>query len=147
VDINQSVHGLPVTTLPLQPTGRVLSAPIDWIKYLISHLVLPLAMDKHNRVAYDSPTAGGSMNAKGGDGHDEPPRKIFIPNTLARWPWPRRLNQYYPEVKAESIAWVASLKAFSPKAQYAFDRCDFGNTWRMIVLSTCSHLCQSFLLV
>ncbi|KAN0078464.1 Isoprenoid synthase domain containing protein [Tylopilus felleus] len=53
------------------------------------------------------------------------PTKVFIPNTLARWPWPRRINPHYAEVKKESAAWTASFGAFSPKAQHAFNRCDF----------------------
>ncbi|KAG2036834.1 terpenoid synthase [Suillus americanus] len=53
--------------------------------------------------------------------------KIFIPNTVSTWPWPRRLNEYYPEVKVESAAWFASFKAFSSAgALDAFERihCD-----------------------
>ncbi|THH10180.1 hypothetical protein EW146_g8449 [Bondarzewia mesenterica] len=51
--------------------------------------------------------------------------KIYIPDTLANWKWPRHLNTHYAEVKKESAAWLASFGAFSPRAQYAFDRCDF----------------------
>ncbi|KAF8452301.1 hypothetical protein L210DRAFT_3384514, partial [Boletus edulis BED1] len=51
--------------------------------------------------------------------------KVFIPNTLARWPWPRRINPHYDAVKKESAAWTTSFGAFSPKAQHAFNRCDF----------------------
>lgn len=60
--------------------------------------------------------------------------KVFIPNMLARWPWPRRINPYYAEVKKESAAWTASFGAFSPKAQHAFDRCDFSKPSRPHVL-------------
>ncbi|KAI9453186.1 terpenoid synthase [Russula earlei] len=48
-----------------------------------------------------------------------------IPDNLTNWKWPRHLNPYYPEVKAASAAWARSFGAFSPKAQYAYDRCDF----------------------
>ncbi|THH19394.1 hypothetical protein EW146_g1751 [Bondarzewia mesenterica] len=51
--------------------------------------------------------------------------KIFIPDTVAKWPWPRHLNPHYAEVKKESAAWAANFQAFSPKAQHAFNRCDF----------------------
>ncbi|KAF8554246.1 terpenoid synthase [Imleria badia] len=53
------------------------------------------------------------------------PTKIFIPDLLARWPWPRRINPQYAAVKKESATWTASFGAFSPKAQHAFDCCDF----------------------
>ncbi|KAG1822454.1 terpenoid synthase [Suillus subaureus] len=52
---------------------------------------------------------------------------IFIPDTASTWPWPRRLNQHYPEVKVESAAWFASCKAFnSARVLDAFERihCD-----------------------
>ena len=52
-------------------------------------------------------------------------KRYRIPNCLVSWPWPRHLNKHYPEVKAASAAWARSFGAFSPKAQYAYDRCDF----------------------
>ncbi|SJL11821.1 uncharacterized protein ARMOST_15232 [Armillaria ostoyae] len=48
-----------------------------------------------------------------------------IANTLTYWPWPRRINPHYEEVKAESEAWFQSFKAFGPESQRAFDRCNF----------------------
>ncbi|EIM79126.1 terpenoid synthase [Stereum hirsutum FP-91666 SS1] len=48
-----------------------------------------------------------------------------IPDTLANWPWKRKINQHYEEVKMESASWARSFHAFSPQAQDAFDRCDF----------------------
>lgn len=48
-----------------------------------------------------------------------------LPDTLATWPWPRRVNPHYAEVKAASAAWLESFHAFSPKAQKAFNVCDF----------------------
>lgn len=51
--------------------------------------------------------------------------RFYIPDTLRNWPWPRRLNPHYAVCKAESAAWCESFKAFSPKAQNAFNRCDF----------------------
>lgn len=50
---------------------------------------------------------------------------IRIPDTLVNWPWPRTASPYYEQCKAESTAWFESFKAFSPKAQKAFNRCDF----------------------
>ncbi|KAF8557453.1 hypothetical protein OG21DRAFT_315398 [Imleria badia] len=58
------------------------------------------------------------------DSNEYRPTKIFIPDLLAKWPWPRRLNPHYAAVKKESAAWIASFGAFSPKAQYALDLCD-----------------------
>lgn len=51
---------------------------------------------------------------------------IHIPDTLAHWPWPRAINPHYEECKAESDAWIQSFNVFSPKAQAAFNRCEFG---------------------
>ncbi|KAB5518870.1 terpenoid synthase [Coniochaeta sp. 2T2.1] len=50
---------------------------------------------------------------------------IVLPNMLATWKWPRCINPHYDEVKRASGAWLAGFGAFSPKAQQAFDRCDF----------------------
>ncbi|KAI0331842.1 terpenoid synthase [Cubamyces sp. BRFM 1775] len=51
---------------------------------------------------------------------------IRLPDTMSRWPFPRRINPYYPEVAEESASWLRSFHAFSPAAQRAFDRCEFG---------------------
>lgn len=55
-------------------------------------------------------------------------KEYFIPNVLATWSWPRRLDQYYPEVNAETTACAASFQTFSPEVQKLFDRCHFGKT-------------------
>ena len=49
-----------------------------------------------------------------------------LPETMARWPLPRRLNPYYGEVSEDSADWLRSFRGFSPAAQTAFDRCNFG---------------------
>ncbi|KAK7020181.1 hypothetical protein VNI00_017829 [Paramarasmius palmivorus] len=51
--------------------------------------------------------------------------KFIIPNTLRSWPWPRFINPNYEICKVESSAWCESFNAFSPKAQKAFNKCDF----------------------
>ncbi|KAI0284089.1 terpenoid synthase [Russula brevipes] len=52
--------------------------------------------------------------------------RYYIPDLLESWKWTRRhLNPHYQEVKEESEAWVRCFGAFSPKAQEAYDRCDF----------------------
>ncbi|KAJ7737458.1 terpenoid synthase [Mycena maculata] len=53
------------------------------------------------------------------------PRIIRLPDTLATWPYPRRINPFYAALKIESSAWLESFNAFSLKAQKAFNRCDF----------------------
>lgn len=50
---------------------------------------------------------------------------IHLPNTLRNWPWPRAINLHYEECKRESEAWIESFQAFSPKAQRAFNKCNF----------------------
>ncbi|KAI0265589.1 terpenoid synthase [Gloeopeniophorella convolvens] len=54
------------------------------------------------------------------------PQKFYIPDLLKYWKWEDRLiNPYYQEVRVESEAWMRSFGAFGPKAQHAFDRCNF----------------------
>ncbi|KZT22781.1 terpenoid synthase [Neolentinus lepideus HHB14362 ss-1] len=50
---------------------------------------------------------------------------FFLPNGLADWPWVRKLNPYYLEVKAESETWITSFAAFDQHAQNSFNKCDF----------------------
>lgn len=49
-----------------------------------------------------------------------------IPKTMANWPWQRAINPHYEEVSAQSNAWLKSLKPFSEKSQFAFDKCATG---------------------
>ena len=51
---------------------------------------------------------------------------LYLPDTMAEWPWPRMINPYYEEVTLESNAWFKSFKPFTPESQYAYDKCDFG---------------------
>lgn len=53
------------------------------------------------------------------------PEMLYLPNTLADWPWPRFLNPHYDEVGHQSRQWLRSFNAFPAKAQNAFDACDF----------------------
>jgi hypothetical protein len=53
------------------------------------------------------------------------PRSLWVPDTMKDWPFARAVNPLYEEVKAETIAWCRTFKAFSKKSQYAFERCDF----------------------
>lgn len=52
------------------------------------------------------------------------PNQYKLPIPLANWPWQRRLNPHYVEVKAESDAWVQSFNPFEPKEQKKFDLCN-----------------------
>ena len=56
------------------------------------------------------------------------PERYYIPKTLENWKWPRQINPHHNEVYPEASAWIKSFKAFSPKAQEAFDRCNFSKT-------------------
>jgi hypothetical protein len=62
--------------------------------------------------------------------------RYCIPNNLDNWKWPRHLNPHYPEVKAASAAWARSFGAFSPKAQDAYDRCDFSMIYHILYKPT-----------
>ncbi|KAK3994268.1 terpenoid synthase [Cladorrhinum sp. PSN332] len=59
------------------------------------------------------------------DGGEPVSQRYRIPNTLEHWPFPRAINPYYEECKAESNAWLRAFEVFTPSAQAAFDRCDF----------------------
>ncbi|KZV79064.1 terpenoid synthase [Exidia glandulosa HHB12029] len=48
-----------------------------------------------------------------------------LPDNLRNWPWLRCINPFYEEAKKASTAWIRGFRAFSPKAQKAFERCDF----------------------
>ncbi|KAK4107373.1 terpenoid synthase [Canariomyces notabilis] len=50
---------------------------------------------------------------------------IHLPDTLRHWPWPRTINPHYEDCKRESEAWIESFRAFSPRAQRAYNRCNF----------------------
>lgn len=116
-----------------------------WIAHLVSVPGSQLAMDQRNMVASDRPSAGGSVTVNAGNGCDQPLKKIFIPDLLARWPFPRRLNHHHSKVCAESFSWLASFKAFSPKAQQAFDRCNFSKTWLIVSMTTYSRILSGLL--
>ncbi|KAI9457947.1 terpenoid synthase [Lactarius psammicola] len=47
--------------------------------------------------------------------------RYYLPKIMDTWHWPRNLNPNYPEVHVETLAWIRSFDAFSPKAQAAFD--------------------------
>jgi len=109
----------------------VLTALTGWVTHLAAHLDPSSAKNECHKVAYHGPAAEASVDTSGDDKHL---KKYFIPNVVATWPWPRRLNQHHVEVIAESAAWIASFKAFNPKAQESFDRCRYGKPWHVMLL-------------
>ncbi|KAG2136963.1 terpenoid synthase [Suillus bovinus] len=117
----------------------ILNTVPAWVAHLVSGLGAQLVMDKRNMAAFDRPIAGGLLSINASNGCDKPQKKIFIPDILARWPFPRHLNQYYFQVRAESSAWFASFEAFSPKAQQAFDRSNFSLLTCLSNLNACEE--------
>jgi hypothetical protein len=74
------------------------------------------------------------------------PTHFRLPDMLSNWPWPRHLNPHYDVCKEESVAWLETFHAFSPKAQQGFNLCDFSGS-----RSTCggrgvhlAKICQTF---
>ena len=65
-----------------------------------------------------------SVFVRNEDDHQE--KYVYLPDTMAEWPWPRKISPYYGEVTAESDAWFKSLKPFIPDSQQALDQGDFG---------------------
>lgn len=51
---------------------------------------------------------------------------LYLPETLQDWPWTRSVNHHYEAVAAESLTWLHSYNFFPPKAQLAFDKCNYG---------------------
>jgi len=89
---------------------------------------LAMSNEDYNSDTCDSPAVDNLAGPNASDGDADPQKQYFLPNVLETWPWPHRLNQYYPEVDPESAAWTRSFQAFSPEAQKSFDRCRFGKT-------------------
>ncbi|KAH7870382.1 uncharacterized protein C8R40DRAFT_1258098 [Lentinula edodes] len=51
---------------------------------------------------------------------------LQLPETLDHWPWMRILNVHYDQVKHDSQLWLEGFQPFSPEAQNAFEKCEFG---------------------
>jgi hypothetical protein len=67
---------------------------------------------------------------------------VHLPDPLGdMWPWGRRINPSYDEVKKEADDWFTSLKCFDEKDSADFVRCNFGaSTTNMLFARLCS--CQ-----
>ncbi|KDQ62253.1 hypothetical protein JAAARDRAFT_453389 [Jaapia argillacea MUCL 33604] len=50
---------------------------------------------------------------------------LYIPDTMANWPWPRKTNSFHEQVAQESNVWIHGFKAFTERSQQAMDKCDF----------------------
>ena len=51
--------------------------------------------------------------------------QFSLPDPLAQWPWSRKLNRHYAEVKPESDKWIHGFEALDAKSQRSFDLCNF----------------------
>ncbi|KAK7451089.1 hypothetical protein VKT23_012765 [Stygiomarasmius scandens] len=79
------------------------------------------------------------------------PFTYTLPDTLRIWPWERKISPYYRECQADSVAWLESFKPFSPRAQVAFNKCDFSLVSALcfpesskFVLRSCCDLMHTF---
>ena len=81
---------------------------------------------KNKSIINASPVLEESAARKNDNTYSRPTR-MFIPNVLASWPWPRQINPNYAVIKKDADAWITSFQAFDPKAQDAYNRCDFSN--------------------
>lgn len=60
----------------------------------------------------------------GGDSIDEL-ESFIMPELMRNFPWNKGLNKYYSEAKAESDAWLESLRPFSSKGHSIYNGWDF----------------------
>ncbi|KAH9970573.1 terpenoid synthase [Lactifluus volemus] len=51
--------------------------------------------------------------------------QFSLPDPVALWPWPRKLNRHYQQVKPESDSWIRGFEALDAKSQRSFDLCNF----------------------
>ena len=57
---------------------------------------------------------------------------LYLPDTMAAWPWPRKFNPFYEDVATESNLWFKSFSPLTPESQYGFDKCNFGRLAALI---------------
>jgi Delta6-protoilludene synthase len=62
--------------------------------------------------------------------------QFYLPDPLTQWPWLRKLNPHYTEVKSESEAWLRGFESLNAKSQSSFDRCNFGKHPSLCTSST-----------
>jgi len=56
----------------------------------------------------------------------EQQRILYIPDTLATWPWRREISPHYEEVKAASRAWVEKYAHFFKRGLEQLEKADVG---------------------
>ena len=60
------------------------------------------------------------------DMHDIQVQMLYLPDTMANWPWLLAINPHYEEIKADSDAWFESFKAYNPRSQLVFNKSKSG---------------------
>ncbi len=69
-----------------------------------------------------------------------------LPDLLAQWPWPRKLNQHYQEAKSKSDKWLRDFKALDAKSQRSFDFCNFReDSFLLFAFPVANRIFQHFL--
>ncbi|KAG6884992.1 hypothetical protein C0992_005530, partial [Termitomyces sp. T32_za158] len=53
------------------------------------------------------------------------PESVVLPDTLSNWPWKRKVNPHYLQVKGESSAWIRNILKITPGLQRLFDLGEF----------------------
>ena len=59
---------------------------------------------------------------------------LRFPDVLESWPWPRRVNPYFHEVKAESDAWIESFHCFDAQGMKVFNYCNTSKSLCHVVM-------------
>lgn len=60
------------------------------------------------------------------DNYQSEIKMLYLPDTMANWPWPRAINPHHEEVKAAANAWFQTCGVFTPKSQHVFEKYDIG---------------------
>ncbi|KIJ32544.1 hypothetical protein M422DRAFT_184320 [Sphaerobolus stellatus SS14] len=68
-------------------------------------------------------------------------KTLYLPETMANWPWKRAINPHYEAVLVETYAWFEGFKAFTPKFLEAWKKSDIPH-----LQTSCDLLCLFFIL-
>ncbi|KIJ24352.1 hypothetical protein M422DRAFT_62343 [Sphaerobolus stellatus SS14] len=66
---------------------------------------------------------------------------MYLPETMANWPWKRAINPHYEAVLAETYTWFEGFKTFTPKFLEAWKKFDIPH-----LQTSCDLLCLFFIL-
>ena len=69
----------------------------------------------------------------------EQPRMLYIPDTLATWPWRREISPHYEEVKAASRAWVDKYAHCFKRGLEQLENADVGECILSHLLTNHAH--------